>query len=49
MSDNEILDKIMELEHKINGILVLTGNKDNITVLLLRQQIKHLTLKLDAC
>jgi len=49
MSDNQILDHIMELEHKINGILALTGNKDNITVLLHRQQIKHLTLRLDAC
>jgi len=48
MSANEILDKIMELEHKISGILALTGNKDNITVLLLRQQIRYLTLKLDA-
>jgi len=49
MSDNEILEKIKELEHKISGILALTGNKENITVLLHRQQIRYLTLKLDAC
>ncbi|MCU7833716.1 MAG: hypothetical protein KZQ83_00575 [gamma proteobacterium symbiont of Taylorina sp.] len=43
MSDTEI----MKLEHKINGILALTGNKENITILLHRQRIKYLTLKLN--
>ena len=43
MSDTEIMNEIMKLEDKISGILALTGNRDNITILMYRERIDFLT------
>ena len=48
MFDTEIMNELMKLEDKIDGILALTGNKENISILLHRQRIKYLRLKLNA-